>query len=189
MKWTEAVENSAHIKRQITERQAQQLFNLAALFNQEGARALDIGTFHGFSASIIAQALSRGHVTTINPREDELVVARKNLARFKNIEVVQALSWEYFAAYDGPLFAFIFVDGHHNQVARDLDWWHRMEAGGLMLFHDYNKPHCKRDSPVVRKVLDDFAARLGRKFDIVAVDETKDVGMVGFYRQEEHAES
>jgi len=186
MKWTEAVANSAHIKRKVSNRQAQQLFNLAALFNQEGAHALDIGTFHGFSASIIAQAISRGHVVTLNPRENELVVARRNLAFCKNIKVVRTLSWEYFATYDGPLFSFIFVDGHHNQVARDIDWWHELEAGGMILFHDYNEPGGKRDSPIVRVVLDKIAAKLGRPFDIHAVDEGKGIGMVGLFRWKEH---
>lgn len=186
MKWNEALKNSAHIKRQVTELQACQIFNLCALFNQDGAVMLDIGTLHGFSASIMAQAAPRATIITCNPVLAECKIARQNLKPYKNVRIVQKRSWELFASWRLGLLDFIFVDGDHNNVALDLKWYDKLKAGGLMLFHDYNPKGCGAESSILKKTLDDFIKELGREYDYLLIDEKRRRGMVGINRWEEH---
>lgn len=186
MKWNQALVNSAHIKRQVTKRQTQQIFNLCALFNQDGALMLDIGTYHGYSASILAQAAPRARIITCTPVEAEARVSRENLSGCANVTVKQARSWDLLEAWDGGLLDFIFVDGDHNRVGRDLGWYRHLVTGGLMLFHDYNPPGRGADSPILRRALDKFVESLGRPFDYVLADEKRGRGMVGVNRWEEH---
>ena len=186
MKWQDALKNSAHIKRQVTKRQTQQIFNLCALFNQDGALMLDIGTFHGFSASIMAQAAPRAGILSINPNDNECKIARMHLRPYRNVVVHQCKSGELLKAWNGSLIDFIFVDGDHNRVNIDIGWYKYVKAGGLMLFHDYNPDGCGAESPILKKTLDAFMKKLGRPFDYLLIDEERKRGMVGINRWEEH---
>ncbi len=188
MNWHTAFVKSQIIKNQITKRQTQQLFNLCALYNQDGSLMLDIGTYHGYSASIMAQAAPRATIITCNPVEAEVDVARANLKEYANVKVRQAHSWDLLEKWEEGLIDFIFVDGDHNKVGRDLGWYKHLVIGGLMIFHDYNPPGCGAESPVLRCVLDAWIKKKGRPFDYVLIDEDRNRGMVGVNRWEEHGE-
>jgi predicted O-methyltransferase YrrM len=173
-----ALENSRHIKGQLLDWQAVALYCLAARYNREGANILEIGTLHGFSCSLIAQAVPSAKIITLNPAKHEIPGATANLSHFQNVTIVVEKSWDYLDAYDGPMLDMIFVDGDHKRAAADVAWWGWLERGGLMLFHDYSPAQC----PPVYKAVNEMAALLGRQPDVLLMD-TDEIGMAGFYRR------
>lgn len=161
--------------------QAMALFLLARQYDRKGAHMLDIGTFKGYSAAILAQAAPKAHVLTLNPCGAEVVEARDYLAGFPNIEVQTVASWDLLEIYAGPKFDLVWVDGHHKSVARDVLWWRWLIPGGLMGFHDY----CGLESPSparVHSVLNACREISGQDFDVLIVDD-EGVGMAGWYKQ------
>ncbi len=109
-----------------------------------------------------------------------------NLKKFDNVSVVMARSWDVLAKWNQGLLDFVFVDGDHNKVQKDLGWYKFMVTGGLMLFHDYNPEGGDSPSPVLKRTLDTFIRKKGRKFDYTLQDEGRGRGMVGINRWEEH---
>ena len=168
----QALENSAHIKSQLLPYQAAALYILARSHN--GGNFLEIGTFVGYSASLMAQAAPDAQIITLNPAEHEVREARVNLKQWPNVEVIQTKSWDYLESYDGPFLDFIFVDGDHKRIEKDLPWWDWVAEGGLMLFHDYSPKECP---PVYNAVSKFFK----NSPDILLVD-TEGIGMVGFVK-------
>jgi len=176
----DALNRSQRIQRKLLRYQAAALYQIAEHYNFGAARVLEIGTFAGYSASIIAQAAPMAEIETLNPVPHEVVTAEKNLQPFKNVKVIQSKSWDYFKGYYGKPFDFIFVDGDHNRIGLDLPWFNMLKTGGLMLFHDYHPTQ----SRIVYTALNTMLVELGRKdFDIAIVD-TNQNGMVGIYRKE-----
>ena len=173
------------IKRQITDYQAAPLYALAKQYNREGARILEIGTAWGYSCAVMAQAAPKAQIVTLNPKPSEVEVARQNLSLFRNVEVRQQLSTEYWTTYQGPNLDMVFVDGDHsyNGVMADCVWFNHLNAGGLILFHDYSPAGSKRATPEVFRAVNDFTERLGRSPDVSIIDNGS-VGMVGYYRRE-----
>lgn len=174
-----ALNNSGHIYAQMLRYQGMALYVLAKLFNLECANILEIGTAAGYSTSLIAQAAPLAYIVTLNHRGKECDEARVTLEQWPNIEVVQAVSWEFLDTYTGPKLDMIFVDGNHNRVAKDMPWFNWLNDNGLMLFHDYSVD----SSPVVFDTVNLFAAGLGRELDIKIVDSNK-IGMAGLFRKD-----
>ncbi|MFA5377697.1 MAG: TylF/MycF/NovP-related O-methyltransferase [Dehalococcoidia bacterium] len=170
-------------KREIAPYQAAVLYAITRQFDYPGSSILEIGTALGFSASVMAQAAPRAHITTLNPRVDEADRARLNLATFPNVKVVAVASWDYLKHYKLPLFDIVFVDGDHAQVRRDMPWFDLIRPGGLMIFHDYSPAGTYRACPPVFDCLNEFAAHLGRDFDVLVVDDGG-VGLAGWYKRE-----
>jgi len=171
-------------KREIYDYQAAMLYKLALPYNSEGCRALEIGSAFGYSCWFIAHAMSNARrITTLNPKAKEYHHTVRALLPFENVQVIWMRSWDYLKYYSKPAFNFIFVDGDHEQVARDLPWFNLLRPGGLILFHDYAPDGSARPVPTVYNVLNDAKQRLKRDFDIYIVDDNQ-VGMVGWYRQE-----
>jgi predicted O-methyltransferase YrrM len=175
-------------KREIWPHQAAVLAFLAHQFDREGARILEIGTALGYSAAVMALAAPRARITTLNPKGPEYVQAMSNLDRFANVRVLMEYSYQYLADYSGSSLDLVFVDGDHSLegVRRDTGWWKHVREGGLILFHDYSPAGSKRPNPEVVQAVDEFAARLGRRPDVLVVDE-QSVGMAGFVRREADA--
>lgn len=171
-----ALENSARIRGQLEPYQAAVLFALAQRY--DGGRILEIGTLHGYSASIIAQAAPEAEIITLNSAGHEMEIARRNLAEWANVEVKQAVSWELLETYEGPEWNMVFVDGDHKRVARDVPWWDWVAEGGLILFHDYSPMRC----PPVYEAVNGLGETLGREPDILIMDD-EEIGMAGFYKE------
>ena len=174
-----AINNSGHIYAQMLRYQGMALYTLAKLFNLEGANILEIGTAAGYSTSLMAQAAPLAQIVTLNNRGKECDEARVTLEQWPNIEVIQAVSWEFLDTYTGPKLDMVFVDGNHNRVARDMPWFNWLKTNGLILFHDYSV----QGSPIVFDTVNLFAAKLERKLDISIVDSNK-VGMAGLFRKD-----
>jgi predicted O-methyltransferase YrrM len=186
---TAAVETSKTIKPGLLRYQAMFLFGLAQQFNRAGANILELGTAVGYSASMMAQGAPLARIVTLNPRQGEIELAKKNLRPWPNVTVVVMYSWDYLErtpAAQTPnetRLDMVFVDGDHNQIARDLPWFNRLSVGGLFLCHDYTPLGSKKPSPIVYAELNRMAERLGRPFDVSLIDDGR-VGMAGFYRHE-----
>lgn len=166
---------SSNIKAQLEPYQAAALLTLAAKY--DGGDILEIGTFVGYSASLMAQAAPNATITTLNPAVHEAMVARQSLFPYPNVTVIEQKSWDYLRTYAGPHLDMIFVDGDHKRVEKDLPWWSWLNSGGLMLFHDYT-PH---SSPHVCHAVDSMSELLRKEPDVLLVD-TNDVGMAGFIK-------
>lgn len=169
--------------RQVAEYQAAVLYALAKAYNKRGARILEIGTFIGYSAAALAEGAPKAKIITLNPAAHEVEQAQANLIPYKNVTVIQAHSWEYLAENPDAKFDLIFVDGDHKRIRADLPFWDKLNAGGLMIFHDYSPPGTYRACPPVFEALNEFKQMLERDFDVLVVDDGG-VGMAGFYKHD-----
>lgn len=176
----------ARLKREVAMYQGAAIYALAKAYNRPDAHILEIGTAWGYSAAWIANAAPLARLTTLNPKEAERKAAQKHLAAYSNIRFSAALSWDMLADYHGPDLDMVFVDGDHGKVVMDLGWFNWLKPGGLMLFHDYSPEESGRPCPPVYYIVNEMAAVLGRKPDVMVVDD-RNVGLAGFYRQEKEA--
>src|SRR5574342_759637 len=131
-------------KREIAQFQAAVLYSVIKPYNVTGAHIFEIGTFLGYSAAIMAEAAPLAQIVTLNPKDFEASEARQNLRHYPNIEVVEAISWDYLKTYRGPYLDAIFVDGDHKRVQLDMPWWDWLNPDGLMIFHDFSPAESTR---------------------------------------------
>ena len=161
--------------------QAACLYALARQYN--GKRILELGTYYGFTAAVMAMAAPNANIITLNPQLIEVEKARQNLAQFKRVSVICHYSWDYLnILYPDWMVDLIFVDGDHKRVREDFPWWNRLNPGGLFLFHDYSPNGSGRACPSVYRALLEFQAWIGREFDVSIIDDQL-VGMAGYYKQ------
>ncbi len=171
-------------KREVMREEAISLYHIAGHYSTEGGYCLEIGTATGFSAAVMAQAIAPEALITLNPKEVEWERAVDNLRSFSNVRVLKEKSWDYHDWASRPQqFDFIFVDGDHGNVIRDLVWFDSLRVGGAIVFHDYTPGGSKRACQPVVATLDLFAARLGRPFDL-SIRTVDNQGMVGFVRKQ-----
>lgn len=174
----DALDDAAHIRGEMTPWQNVALYGLAHRHARAGGRLLEIGSFLGHSAALLALAAPNADVTTLNPCEREAEATRHNLALFPNVSVLCIASWDYLR-WEHDACDVIFVDGDHKRIARDLPWFNRLAEGGLILFHDYDA--VPAHYPVFEAV-NSMAQRLGRALDVRLMD-TNGRGLAGFIRQ------
>jgi predicted O-methyltransferase YrrM len=167
---------------QILDWQAVALYTLARPYDHPGARILEIGTAGGFSAAVLSMAAPLATITTLNPRMDEMVRARKRLDKCRNVVTLAMASWDLLAVYGGQGFDMVFVDGDHRMVGRDLPWFNWIIPGGLMLFHDYSPEDSPHACVPVYDTVNFMAEQLGRELDVLIMDDRM-AGLAGFYRQ------
>jgi predicted O-methyltransferase YrrM len=173
------------VKRKVLDYQMMALYVLARQYNPTTARMLEIGTGHGGSGYMLARAAPMAQVIslTTNPAEKSEAETFWRSQGCLNITALMTASWDYLEHSSAAVACdLIFVDGDHNQIARDLAWFNRLSVGGLLLCHDYSPEGSRTPSPVVYDELNIMAFALRRTFDVCLVDDGK-VGMVGFYRR------
>lgn len=173
----EALIRSESIRGQMMPWEAALLYWLATDYDLDGARFLEIGTFHGYSASILAQAARRARIITLNPNKMETAQARKNLEICRNVTVVEMASWDYYPAAPDNL-SLVFVDGHHKYAHKDNVYLNRLEPGGVMIWHDY-RANCLR----VRAAANELAKQLGKDEPDVVVEDSEMHGMAALYNE------
>lgn len=140
-----------------------------------GARLLEIGTFLGYSAAILAQAAPRATIITLNPNPMEVATARENLKPYRNVVAVEMASWDYYPAAPDNL-SLVFVDGHHKYARKDLVYWNRLQAGGVMIWHDYDD-----GCPAVQATVHEMAGRLDKNEPDVVIEDSDGKGMAALY--------
>ncbi len=115
--------------------------------------ALEIGTFQGVSAGVIARALSaEGHLYCIDPwdpidgRENVVFsIAKRHFVRSGvagRIVVLQGTSVTTEARIP-PVLDFAFIDGDHSYQGLETDWAivaSRVAPGGIVCLHDTTIP-------------------------------------------------
>ena len=172
------------LKRQVAPYQGAILYALAKRFNFVDANILEIGTAWGYSAAMMAHGAPKAKITTLNPKGHEFKRAKEYLAytAYKNISFVQKMSTEYLFYYEGPKLDLIFVDGDHKNVHLDMPWWDWLNVGGIMFHHDYSPSHSARPTQICFDRINDFADWIGRKPDLLFIDDT-DVGMAGWKKR------
>lgn len=170
------------LKRQIAPYQGASLYALALKYNTPNSHILEIGTAHGYSAAILAEACPNASIVTLNPNVEEAAIASENLAKYPNVEVVTEISWDYLKTYRGPKLDMIFVDGDHKRVRLDLPWWDWLKDGGLMLFHDYSPAGTYRECPPVYEAVNEFGLLIGKEPDVLIVDDGG-VGLAGYFQE------
>lgn len=167
--------------------QAACLYALAKPYNNKEARILEIGTGLGFSTSFLAQACPDAQIITLSVRPDESEhaknIVQKNLG-FKNVEFKAMESWKYYNVRENTeYFDFVFVDGDHAKVQRDLVWYNDLHQDGLILFHDYCPEFAKNPQPHVYATLNAWKDNLQKdNFDVLITDNFH-IGMCGIYKK------
>jgi Methyltransferase domain len=158
MSFAEAWAAARDVEGWLTEAQARRLFGAAAAV-PAGGRIVEIGSFRGRSAIVLARGARPGvEVVCIDPHvgsdrgpreiaarpsvgEEDLVAFRGNLERAGvagRVQHVRDFSSLALRAFDGPV-DLLFVDGAHRfRPARGdlVRWGARVPWGGRMLVHD-----------------------------------------------------
>lgn len=169
-----------YIKREIVRHEAAVVYRLAR--DYDGGRVLEIGTAWGYSAAVMAEAAPGAEVVTLNPKPSEYKRAVQYLLPYENVIPLMEYSWNYLKADRVRAWDMVFVDGDHDQVKRDLAWWKRVNAGGLMLFHDYSPAGSWRPCRQVYDTLNSWLAESGRETWDVLVADDRGVGMAGLVK-------
>lgn len=175
-------------KREIWFYQAALLFVCAEQYNNANSEIMEFGTCWGWSAAVMAGAAPTARIVTMTPNPNHFKISSGQLAQFRNVKVLDCKSSDLLAQYTGPKLDMLFVDGDHDNVHLDLPWWNWLKVGGLMLHHDYTpKGAPARPTPVVYRWLNRFADRIGRKPDVLVIDNQL-VGMAGWYKRKDDLE-
>lgn len=169
----------AHLEGLMLDWQIAWLYALARPY--DGAPIVEIGTYKGKSALVMAMACPRSAIVSLTIHSKEAAEAALVLAS-RRVDIRIMKSWDYLAGYSGPGLSMVYVDGDHNQVTRDLGWFNKLVTGGLLLLHDWSSIGTLPVQACYRAI-GEFSAKLGRPPDVQIVD-MRQVGMAGFYRCE-----
>ena len=147
-----------------------------------GGHILEIGTYKGKSALVMALACPQSHIVSLTTQIEEVQAAAQALAgRLVDIRIVK--SWDYLSSYAGPELDMVFVDGDHRHVRNDFGWFNWLRTGGVILFHDWSMMGTSSVQACYHAINEFSAKQLGRPAD-VKIRDLLGVGMAGFYRRE-----
>lgn len=169
-------------KREIWDYQAALVYIMAEQYNKPGAQIVEIGTCWGWSAYVMTKAAPQAHIKTCTPNPNHFKLAQSYLKGLP-IEVLETESQIWLEKYTGPILDMLFIDGDHGRVHEDMPWWNWLKVGGLMLHHDYTPKGAPRQTPPVFRELNRFTEYIGRKPDVLMIDDQK-IGMAGWYKLE-----
>lgn len=102
-------------------------------------KILEIGTFIGYSASVMLEADSENFVCTVEKDENNARNAVKNLTDLGftgRFEVVCKDAYDFLVEHQDEKFDFIFLDGPKGQYIRYLPFLKKMMKRGAILLAD-----------------------------------------------------
>lgn len=99
-------------------------------------KILEIGTFLGYSASIMAEACPEAEIVTLEKSEINFSDAQKNLQGYSNIKSLCCDALDYLQNNQNVLFDFVFLDGPKGQYYKYLPLLKKMLNVGGVLFAD-----------------------------------------------------
>lgn len=107
------------------------------LKNTQPKSILEIGTFLGYSASLMAEICSDAKIITLEKNEQNFLDAQKNLATVKNVEIVNCDALEFLENRQDLKFDFVFLDGPKGQYFKYLPYLKQMlSIGGILVADD-----------------------------------------------------
>jgi MMP 1-O-methyltransferase len=152
-----AIERVASVPGWMSEDDAEKLYELA---REASGDILEIGTFQGKSAVLMAQAIrdagSANLIHTIDVDSSLIAAAREQAVEHgvaDRIVFVRGTSASFARAYPKFRPALTFVDGDHSRsgVQADLTELNQLvPAGGRLLFHDFADP--LNDDPACEEI-------------------------------------
>lgn len=116
--------------------------NLVERFCDSRGYALELGVEYGHSTTVLAQLF--GHVTGVDwfkgdphsgEREDYYQVARSNIARWRNVTLVQE-EYQRWITHDRQNYDLIHIDMYHDFEATYRAGIWAVEHAPVVLFHD-----------------------------------------------------
>lgn len=102
-------------------------------------KILEIGTFTGYSAAMLASGLSKGTLVTLEESAENFKLASKNLRQFIGeglIEVVNSEGLDWLGKYQGDAFDIIFLDARKESYVRGMHielLYKNMSIHGLLI--------------------------------------------------------
>ncbi len=97
---------------------------------------LEIGTFLGYSASLMAEVCPQSSITTLEKNETNFIDANKNLQGVSNVEIINIDAMEFLQNNSEKKYDFIFLDGPKGQYYKYLPYLKQMLNKQGVLFVD-----------------------------------------------------
>jgi hypothetical protein len=102
---------------------------------------LELGTYHGLSTYILANATKKHKIVSIDISPEAQAIAKENLSMFDKIEYILSDAVTGIQQLTGRKFAFIFVD-HSHMYQPVFDVCQMLDSIAMhnahVLFHDWN---------------------------------------------------
>lgn len=97
---------------------------------------LEIGTFLGYSAFVMAQVCPNAKIISVEKNEQNFLDAQKNLQDLSNVEVINADAFEFLQKNTNLKVDFVFLDGPKGQYVKYFPYLKNMLNVGGILFAD-----------------------------------------------------
>jgi len=168
------------ITSQVGLHQACGLILLARQLAGKEAAILNIGCAFGYSTACLAEGAPDADIVSLDVLPKRIKIAKRNLAKYPNVKVLQQASWDFFLPNAGRLWDMIFVDGCHRAIWKDMPFYNTVRPGGLFVSHDY----IPERFPFVVEALDSLTKQFARPYDVRIYDD-RECGVVGMVRRED----
>lgn len=99
-------------------------------------KILEIGTFLGYSASVMAEICPRAQILSVEKNENNFLDAQQNLKDYSNIKLFNCDALEFLENNRSLKFDFVFLDGPKGQYVKYLPFLKDMLSYNGVLFAD-----------------------------------------------------
>ena len=99
-------------------------------------KILEIGTFLGYSASLMSEVCSDAEITTLEKNKSNFDDAVKNLKDYLNVKAINCDAIEFLENNNLLKFDFVFLDGPKGQYIKYLPYLKQMLNKNGVLFAD-----------------------------------------------------
>ncbi len=100
-------------------------------------KILEIGTFLGYSASLMAEVCPSSKIITLEKDSQNFLDAKINLKPYQNVSLLNSDALDFLQANDEMRFDFVFLDGPKGQYVKYWPFLKKMlNVGGILLADD-----------------------------------------------------